>query len=108
MVDWSLARRIAGVVVAEPPPGRPLPELPELTADAERRVVAYTGLLPAVPLPVPEVLSRREWAEANLASMRPLLDPLTERLFDGLGPAAAPMRSGAGVLVAAELGAVVG
>ncbi|MGI8512487.1 MAG: zinc-dependent metalloprotease, partial [Solirubrobacteraceae bacterium] len=56
----------------------------------------------------PEVLSRREWAEANLASMRPLLDPLTERLGDGLGPAAASMRAGAGVLLAAELGAVVG
>lgn len=108
MVDWNLAQRIAGAVVAEPPPARPRPELAELTADAERRVVAYTGLLPAGPLPAPEQLSRREWAEANLASMRPLLEPLTARLGDGLGPAAGAVRAGAGVLLAAELGVVVG
>src|SRR3954447_25826288 len=67
MVDWGVARRIAVGVSGDPG----LPQLPgdlaELCADAERRVVEYTGLRPATPLPRPEAIV----ATVSLVSVEP-------------------------------------
>src|SRR3954466_5667231 len=108
MVDWSVARRIAVGVSGDPG----LPQLPgdlaELCADAERRVVEYTGLHPAAPLPPPEAIDRPGWSEANLVGMRGVIDPVVERLGSDLGPLREPLRAAAGMVVAAEVGGVVG
>jgi coenzyme F420 biosynthesis associated uncharacterized protein len=40
--------------------------------------------------------------------MRPLLDPVVERMGEGLGVMAAPVRVGAGVLMAVQVGALTG
>jgi coenzyme F420 biosynthesis associated uncharacterized protein len=112
VIDWGLARQIAGVVAGEGTNGAgspaPLDGLPAAAADSERLVTAYTGLRPPGALPRPESLDRRGWIDANVRSLRPLLEPLGDRLGSELGPLAAPVRAVAGVLVAAEVGALFG
>jgi len=108
VIDWTLARRIAGVVAGDPGRGRPRPRLAEVATESERIVSAYTGLRPPAPLPAPELLSREQWIAVNHVSMAELLDPVVARIGDGLGPAGTALRTGAGMLVAAELGVLTG
>jgi coenzyme F420 biosynthesis associated uncharacterized protein len=109
MIDWSTAERVA-TFVAGTPAGAPirLKELGPLAIDSEARVVTYTGLVPERALPAPEAVGRREWITANLDSMRPLLDPLSARVGEGLGSLAAPARLATGLLLAAQIGALTG
>ncbi len=110
MVDWSLARQIARFAAGSAP-------VPELGIDlgpvvelAGEEVAAHTGLQPAA-IPVPEVLARADWAEANLATLSSLLDPVADRLGARLGtagPLAGPLRGAASATVAAEAGLVLG
>ena len=72
------------------------------------RVSAYTGLEPPESLPVLELVDRPAWIEANIATMRPLLEPLSERLGHGSGPLAPAMRSITQLLLGAQMGAVTG
>jgi coenzyme F420 biosynthesis associated uncharacterized protein len=83
-------------------------DLPALAADAERRVVAYTGLTPRGPLPPPEAVDRPQWADANLDGMRHLLEPLADKLGPKSGPLAGPLRSLSGAVLGAELGGLTG
>src|SRR3954447_9759762 len=111
MVDWSLARRIAGFAGASE--GSTDVGV-DVVASAERlkpEVIAYTGLNPTGTTPPAEVIDRAGWAEANLTTFSHLLDPVAERMFERLGragPIAGPLRMGAGATVAAEAGLVVG
>src|SRR5947209_1749521 len=70
MIDWILAERIAGYVAGTGDAEPPTVELAPLAAESEARVVAYTGLAPARPLPPPEGISRREWVVSNITAMR--------------------------------------
>ncbi len=115
MIDRALTQRIANAVARGTVPGRaagtppaPLPgDLAAICADAETRVVQYTGLRPAAPLPAPEAVPRASWIAANVNSMGALLDPVGERLAGGglLGGAA---RSATGALLSVEAGALTG
>ena len=70
-----------------------------------------TGLELAAAVPEPELVSRRDWAEANLGTLSQLLDPVAERLdrrLDAAGPLAGALRMGAGATLAAEAGLVMG
>jgi coenzyme F420 biosynthesis associated uncharacterized protein len=108
MVDWTVARRIAASVAGDPA----MPDLPsnlaELCADAEQRVVAYTELTPLQPLPVPEAVDRAAWADANLAGMRGVLDPIAGKIGTGTGPLQPALRAAGGLLLGAEIGGLVG
>jgi coenzyme F420 biosynthesis associated uncharacterized protein len=112
MIDWGLAEQIAVFVAGEGANGgaaRPrLDGLPTAAAESERLVTAYTGLRSPGSLPRPEALDRRGWIDANVHSLRPLLDPLAGRMGSDLGPLAAPVRVAAGVLMAAEVGVLFG
>jgi coenzyme F420 biosynthesis associated uncharacterized protein len=111
MIDWSLARRVAGAVARDAGVGEPLPgNLAALAAHAEKRVVDYTGLTPAAALPAPEAVGRDEWIRVNLATMESTLAPLTDRLAPGAesGPIAGTARAATGTLMAAEIGAITG
>jgi coenzyme F420 biosynthesis associated uncharacterized protein len=109
VIDWRTAERIAGFVAGAPPaPPELARQLPELAAESERHVVDYTGLSPAGPLPPPEAVDRRGWIEANLISMRPVLDPLSERIGEGFGVLAGPLRATTEVMLAAQVGALTG
>ncbi|MDP8943033.1 MAG: zinc-dependent metalloprotease [Actinomycetota bacterium] len=114
MVDWDLARRIArlaaGSAASSAGPGA-LAGLPAMTAAAEQEVRRFTGLEPAEPIPDPEALDRRAWAEVNIAMLASLLDPVGDRLGGRLGaagPFGDPLRAVAGWAVAAEAGLVTG
>jgi coenzyme F420 biosynthesis associated uncharacterized protein len=112
MVDWSIARRVAGLVAKDEDrvvdPGL---DLVALSAEFEARVSSYTRLVPASPIPSPELVSRQGWSDANFQAMAELMQPVEERMnerFEKAGPLAGPLRAGAGAALAAELGLVVG
>jgi coenzyme F420 biosynthesis associated uncharacterized protein len=71
-------------------------------------VSAYTGLPLDGGIPAIESIDRSRWIEANIATMRPLLDPLTTRLGKGSGPLAPALRSTTQLLLGAQVGAVTG
>jgi coenzyme F420 biosynthesis associated uncharacterized protein len=120
MLDRALTQRIANAVsrgttartAARPAPVTLPGDLAAICADAERRVVAYTGLQPAAPLPAPESVPRAAWIAANINSMAAILDPLGERLAGGGGGGLtflrAPARAATGALLSAEAGALTG
>lgn len=107
MIDWTLASQLAGLVAGDPG-HKPRPALPSLAEESERLVRDYTGLTPDRPLPAPELLDRSDWIDANLRSARPMLDPLAQRVGRGIGPAGPVLEGVAGVLLAAELGVLLG
>ena len=120
MLDRALTQRIANAVSratvrggSAPPNPVTLPgDLAAICADAQARVVAYTGLQPAAPLPAPEAVARSGWIAANVNSMGALLDPLGERLaggaVGGFGLLRGPARAAAATLISAEAGALTG
>jgi coenzyme F420 biosynthesis associated uncharacterized protein len=109
-VDWELAARIARSAAKEDPSST-APDGLNATADAARgQIVAATGLRPRAELPPAEWVSRGEWIDANLATMRTTLGPVLEEATDGIakdGPLGALQNAG-GSVVAAELGALLG
>lgn len=109
MIDWSLARRVSRLVAGPIAPTVRLPgDLDVMAADAETRVVAYTGLRPRGPLPAPEAVDRPQWADANLDGMRHILDPVAGRMGPRSGPLAGPLRGVSGAVLGAEIGGLTG
>jgi coenzyme F420 biosynthesis associated uncharacterized protein len=108
MIDWIVAERIATFVAGSGDGGVPTVDLAPIAAESEARVVAYTALQPARPLPQPEGIGRREWVVSNIASMRALLDPVLERAGKSLGPLRPAMQIWAGFLLSTEVGVVLG
>jgi coenzyme F420 biosynthesis associated uncharacterized protein len=114
MVDWTLARQVARFAA---PRADELPDLGvdlvALARELEPHVVEHAALGPADPPPAPpvEILSRAQWAEANLDTLSDMLEPVATRLDERLGaagPFAGALRLGAGVTLAAEVGLVTG
>ncbi len=112
MVDWSVARRVAGLVArAEDRVDSPGLDLLALSAEFEPAVSEYTRLVPTEPIPLPELVSRQGWAAANFEAMSELMKPVEGRMgerFDKAGPLAGPLRAGAGAALGVELGLVMG
>jgi coenzyme F420 biosynthesis associated uncharacterized protein len=110
VIDWTLASQVARGVARLQPTGDPAPfeALAGPSEESERLVAAYTGLVPDAPLPVAEAVGRDEWTDANLASLRGVLDPVADRLGDGFGPLGGIVGSGLAALLAAEAGAISG
>ncbi len=84
-VDWALAERVARRFAGREPIaasylGGSLPlDFSAVTSEAERLVSDFSGLS-APGTAVARVLDRPQWVQANVASMRRLLQPLTERV----------------------------
>jgi coenzyme F420 biosynthesis associated uncharacterized protein len=108
MIDWPLAKRLAGLVAGHPDAPAPRADMQALADESEQLVVAYTGLAPAAPLPPAEPIERPEWIEANVGAMRALLDPALEHVGDELGPAKPALRLAAGVVLTGEVGVILG
>ena len=110
VIDWTLASQVARGVARLQPAGDPAPfeTLAGPSEESERLVSAYTGLVPAAPLPVAEAVGRDEWTDANLTSLKGVLDPVSDRLGDGFGPLGGIVGTGLGALLAAEAGAISG
>jgi coenzyme F420 biosynthesis associated uncharacterized protein len=113
VIDWEMAERVAGAVAGMPngDAGKPLPgDLGAMATEARLRVIAYSRLEPARELPPPEAVDRAAWAKANLFTMRGTLAPLIEKAEQqtGTGPLAGPLRAAGGMLLAGEIGGIVG
>jgi coenzyme F420 biosynthesis associated uncharacterized protein len=111
MIDWVIADWVAERMATRGEPatsGLAGIDLRPLAADAERRVVAYTGLVPAGPIPVPEAIDRSEWAKTNLASTRAMIEPLLDVAAGKLGPAKGTGRLWLGAMSSAEIGVLIG
>jgi coenzyme F420 biosynthesis associated uncharacterized protein len=111
MVDWSLARQVARFAAGSEPPAATGVDIADLVTQYEPEVAAHTRLELAGPVPEPELVGRREWADVNLDTLAGLLDPVAERLdrrLDSAGPLAGALRLGAGATLAAEAGLVMG
>ncbi len=108
-VQWSLVSRVAARLAGRYPlegtyhEARFAAQAPGLVRRATELVTAETGL-PAVGQPDVSVVTRSEWAEANVEAFGLLLAPAQERLGEQSGIGA----SVAGRVVAVELGAVLG
>ena len=108
MIDWILAERLAAYVAGQGSASAPTSDLAALAAESERRVRAYTGLLPVRPLPPPEGIGRREWISTNITAMRTLLDPVLERAGTRLGPLKPAAQLALGFVVTTEVAVVLG
>lgn len=111
MVDWQLAAKVAEGVAALQPSGDPAPfqALVRPADESERLVSEYTGLKPAAgALPVAEAVDRGEWVEANLRSMRGVLEPAAARASERMGPLGGVVGGAAGAVLAVEAGAISG
>ncbi len=108
MIDWIIAERIAAFVAGDGEDVALTVDLSPLASESEARVVAYTGLQPARPLPSPEGISRREWVTSNIDSMRALLDPVLKRAGENLGPLRPAVQIGVGLVLSTEVGVVLG
>jgi putative hydrolase len=94
-IDWDTAQRIGELIAGSPPYGGPAGRsVQPLAHEFARRVSEYTGLGLPAELPPLEMIDRPTWIAANLLTMRPLLDPLLERL--GGEPEPAEHTSGPG------------
>ncbi|HEY6780474.1 MAG TPA: zinc-dependent metalloprotease [Thermoleophilaceae bacterium] len=111
MVDWNLSGQVARLAAGSEEPVDLGLNLARVCAELEQPLADYTRLEPARPLPAPELVGRAAWAEINLDSLRPLLDPVAARLDGGLertGPLAGLLKAGAGAALGAESGLVLG
>jgi coenzyme F420 biosynthesis associated uncharacterized protein len=109
VIDWILAEKIAGYVAGAGDAPAPKADLNALAAESERRVIAYTGLQPARPLPAPEGIERREWVQTNIKAMRQLLDPVLDRASGRLsGPLRPALQLALGFVVTTEVAVVLG
>lgn len=107
LVDWDLARRVAGIGLGGGRTAMHGP--PDLAAAGERStaaVLAYTGLEPVEPFPAPEWASRSDWVAANLRSARELTAVVAMRL--GAAGERQPLAAVARRVLAVEVGAMLG
>jgi coenzyme F420 biosynthesis associated uncharacterized protein len=109
VIDWNIVSRIATLVAGSEPEAEfsrldPL----EIAKDAERRIVAYTQMVPATTLPAPELLTRSGWIAANVRSMRPIFDAIDARLGAQQGIFGKPGRAITGGVLSLQIGGLTG
>jgi coenzyme F420 biosynthesis associated uncharacterized protein len=112
-IDWNVAQRVGEMIAGHEDgwtarSGSRAEGVQALAEGFAERVSAYTGLTPAESLPQIESVDRKRWIEANIATMRPLLDPLTERAGRSSGPLGPALRSITQLLLGVQVGAVTG
>jgi coenzyme F420 biosynthesis associated uncharacterized protein len=109
VIDWALAKRIAETIGGQGGNAvAPKGDLAALAADSRTRVLAYSRLVPMSTLPEPEMVSRQQWIEANLRSMRPVLDRVGARVGGGMGLLGRPTRALTSALFSAQVGGLTG
>lgn len=109
-IDWDTAQRVGELIAGSPPYGGVWSRSAQpLAHDFAQRVSDYTGLELPPELPPLEMVDRPGWIAANLQTMRPLFDPLADRLgAGGDGLLSGPLQAASGHLLGAQLGAVTG
>lgn len=109
MIDWRLAEALAGRLSGQPSlPGPDGDQVATLAEECLGLVVGYSGLEPEEDPPIAEAVTRHEWVEANIASLRPLLDPVVTRLGARAGRGREGVKLAAAATLTVEAGAVLG
>ena len=110
VIDWTLASTVAHAVASltPAPDGTDFVSVAGPAEESERVVEAYTGLRPVRPVPAAEAVGRDDWIDANLRSLRTVLEPVATRLSNGLGPLGGAVGNGLGMVLAVETGALSG
>ncbi|UJA21569.1 hypothetical protein HJD18_16000 [Thermoleophilia bacterium SCSIO 60948] len=118
-IDWALARRMSAGIASLEAPGRGPATLPidadwmrETSREVEPLVVAATGLEPRRELPGGELISRAEWIDVALVSLK----DATALVEEGLAETSVGETSGGpgflrpvvGAVAAAEIAAALG
>jgi coenzyme F420 biosynthesis associated uncharacterized protein len=110
-IDWPTARRVARAVAGRDAiAGSYLSaslhaDFLDVTAEAEELVADHTGLR-SPNAAIARVVDRRGWVDVNLASMRRMLTPLTERIGERL--AGRPLAPIGRRVAGTELGVLLG
>jgi uncharacterized protein (DUF2342 family) len=108
-IDWRVAQKIGERIAGSPTSGGVRTASIEPRAyEFARQVSEYSGLGVPSALPPLEAVDRSTWIAANLSTMRPLLGGLSERIGEGTGPLAGPLRTASGFLLGAQVGALTG
>ena len=109
MIDWKLATTVAeGIANLKPAPEASAFEHVAGPAEESARLVsAYTGLM-ADSLPHAEPVDRPLWIQGNVNSLKKVLDPVADKLGQGMGPLSGAVSAASGALLAVEVGAVSG
>jgi coenzyme F420 biosynthesis associated uncharacterized protein len=113
VVDWGLADRVARTVAGNGSGKRAVrrADLRRAARGSVGMVRDYTGLEPRGRLPSPELVDRREWISANIASLRAMTSGAEERIADSLdlpGPLGPGLRVAAGTAAGVEVGIASG
>ena len=110
-IDWALAERVARRFAGREPLAssylsRSLrPDFDVVTTEAEELAAAHTGLRAPGPARA-EVLDRRGWVSANVASMQRMLAPLTARIGERM--AKSPIAPVGRRIAGTEMGVLLG
>ncbi len=108
MIDWTIAARIGAYVAGDPPGGTALAgDLVAMSDDARERVALYTELDPMRAIPAPEAVDRKAWMDANLRTMKVVMQPIVEKL-DKPGALGGLQKAVGGLLAGAEVGGLLG
>jgi coenzyme F420 biosynthesis associated uncharacterized protein len=113
VIDWALAKRVAQSLAGNGSGKRSIrqADLKHAARGCVGLVRGYTGLTPSGRLPAAEVVDRREWIEANIASLRSMSATVEGQLSESLdlpGPLGSGLRGAAGLAAGAELGIASG
>ncbi|MDQ3953569.1 MAG: zinc-dependent metalloprotease [Actinomycetota bacterium] len=108
-IAGAIARRVAGTPSAatDAAIGHLESSLARAVPRSEQLVEAASGIAPPPPVRW-AVIDRGAWAEANIAGMSALLDPLTQRVGERLAKVPLPVRLAQRGLVSAEVGLLLG
>ena len=116
IIDWKLAARVGRRVAG----GDDLEvrsawqrQFSDISTVADQAVAEFTGLGGSLPPPTAVPLDRGQWVEANLATLRRLLNPVAEkvtrrRAWQEQSPVSAAMRTGTRALTGAQAGTLLG
>jgi coenzyme F420 biosynthesis associated uncharacterized protein len=109
VIDWKLATTVAeGIANLKPAAeASAFEHVAGPTEESARLVSAYTGLM-ADSLPHAEPVDRPLWIQGNLNSLKTVLDPVADKLGQGMGPLSGAISAASGALLAVEVGAVSG
>jgi coenzyme F420 biosynthesis associated uncharacterized protein len=106
-VDWDFVGTVARTASGDPP-GMITPSgMQERADEAAEHVLAATGMTPLEDIPPLEWVTRGQWIDANIATMRTLLDPVIARAPVPKGASSFVGTLGMGA-VALEIGGLLG
>jgi coenzyme F420 biosynthesis associated uncharacterized protein len=112
LIEPRIAAAVARRVGGQPDdPSGAIPKLERFLAGAVPRAEEYVAAASGIPAPPPVrwgVITRGDWAAANVASMTTLIKPLADKVSHRLDALPLPVRLAQRMVVSVELGVLLG